>query len=93
MLVDEEKAWAVIAPCYSNHVMSIQMSASVEEVITGPIDMGIPDMDRLPYTWELDHENGGNRATGMVTVVNPGNPTGSTIPLELMWSITDICRG
>ena len=84
MLVDQEKAGAVIAPCYSNHVMAIQMTASVEGVVTGPMYMGIPDVDRLPYTLEHNHENCGKRATEMVTVVNPGNPTGTKIPLELM---------
>eukprot|EP00593_Proboscia_inermis_P013612 CAMPEP_0171323746 /NCGR_PEP_ID=MMETSP0816-20121228/115766_1 /TAXON_ID=420281 /ORGANISM="Proboscia inermis, Strain CCAP1064/1" /LENGTH=460 /DNA_ID=CAMNT_0011822531 /DNA_START=208 /DNA_END=1591 /DNA_ORIENTATION=- len=91
-LLDEETAGVVFAPYYFNHVMALQMTAGVEGVITGPTVGGIPDVEWLRGRLHRNAINANSeRAISMVTVVNPGNPTGVTIPLELMQRLADVC--
>jgi len=91
-LLDEQTSGVVFAPYYFNHVMAIQMTAGVDGVITGPTVGGIPDVKWLRETLHRNAMNANSeRAISMVTVVNPGNPTGVTIPLELMQRLADVC--
>jgi len=79
----------VFSPYYFNHVMAIQMCAGPEAVVVGPTDMatGVPDIDWLRET--LSKENCGIR---LVTLVNPGNPTGVALSRETVQEIVDLCK-
>ncbi len=78
----------VFAPYYFNHVMAIQMCAGPEAVVVGPtnMDTGIPDTDWLRQT--LSDDSG----IRMVTLVNPGNPTGVALSREIVQEIVDLCK-
>ena len=81
----------VFAPYYFNHVMAIQMCASPEAVVVGPTDMttGVPDIDWLRKTLNNDNNKDNIR---LVTLVNPGNPTGVALSREELQEIVDLCR-
>jgi aspartate/methionine/tyrosine aminotransferase len=85
----------VFAPYYFNHVMAIQMCAGPEAVVVGPTDMttGVPDIDWLERTLS-EHENqkNGTNSIRMVTLVNPGNPTGVALSRETVKEIVDLCK-
>jgi aromatic aminotransferase len=76
----------VFAPYYFNHVMAIQM-CSPESLLVGPCsDDGVPDADWL----EQQFRSGQN--IQMVTVVNPGNPTGVALDRSILQRVVDLCR-
>lgn len=85
----------VFCPYYFNHVMAIQMCAGPEAVVVGPTDMatGIPDMDWLERTLS-EHQNSDDGTNGirMVTLVNPGNPTGVALSRNRIQELVDLCR-
>ena len=68
------------------------MTAGPDALVVGPSDGAslLPDLDWLER--ELDARNGAPEATGagalrpirVVTLVNPGNPTGVTLPASLV---------
>ncbi|OEU23311.1 PLP-dependent transferase [Fragilariopsis cylindrus CCMP1102] len=78
----------VFAPYYFNHVMAIQMCCGSESLVVGPTDMntGYPNKEWLKQT--LGNDNN----IRMVTIVNPGNPTGITLSYEHVKEIVDVCR-
>lgn len=88
----------VFAPYYFNHVMALQMHSGQESIVVGPSiedDEGkkqwIPDIDWLQQQLSQSDSNGSSLVR-MVTVVNPGNPTGVSIPLRKMQQIADLCH-
>jgi aspartate/methionine/tyrosine aminotransferase len=85
----------VFAPYYFNHVMAIQMCAGPEAVVVGPTDMttGVPDIDWLERTLsEHQNEKNGTNGIRMVTLVNPGNPTGVALSRETVKEVVDLCK-
>ena len=87
-LLSEGDKCVVFKPYYFNHVMAVQMVRGNEAILTGPIDInGYPDIDWLRNQLEQeDHK------IQVVTVVNPGNPTGVSIPTEYLRKIVDLCK-
>ena len=82
----------VFCPYYFNHVMAIQMVAGQNAVLVGPSkNDGIPDVDWLEKQLSGNNHNNNNNIR-VVTVVNPGNPTGVTIPNLVMQRIVDVTR-
>lgn len=78
-LLEEGKDKGIIfAPYYFNHVMAMQMSRGNESILIGPTtgSTGIPDLDWLKATLEKNGDT-----IKMITVVNPGNPTGGKFAL------------
>ena len=76
-LLEEGKDKGIIfSPYYFNHVMAMQMSRGNQSVLIGPTtgSTGIPDMEWLIQTLQ---ENGEN--IKLITIVNPGNPTGGEL--------------
>ena len=65
---------------------------SVEGLLVGPTRGGVPDLewlrDRLE---EYTHEGGGN-SIRMVTLVNPGNPTGVALSHAFLAEITELTK-
>ena len=84
-LGDGSKA-VVFSPYYFNHVMAIQMCCGNDSVVVGPsTDQGIPDLEWLQQT--LEHQ-----AIDMVTIVNPGNPTGVSLSKQVLQRAVDLCE-
>ena len=83
----------VFAPYYFNHVMAIQMCAGPEAVVVGPtnMDTGVPDIDWLRQLLS-EHQKDGENEIRMVTLVNPGNPTGVALSRETVQEIVDVCK-
>jgi aspartate/methionine/tyrosine aminotransferase len=92
---DNNNKAVVFAPYYFNHVMAIQMCAGPEAVVVGPSDMatGVPDLEWLERTL-ADHQRPETATNGirMVTLVNPGNPTGVALPKETVKRVVDLCK-
>ena len=93
---DNNNKAIVFAPYYFNHVMAIQMCAGPDAVVVGPTDMttGVPDLEWLTATL-AEHSRGGGgdgNSVRMVTLVNPGNPTGVALPRDTVRKIVDLCR-
>lgn len=85
-LCDDSKA-VVFSPYYFNHVMALQMCCGNDSVVVGPSSAeGIPDLDWLEETLK----SGNN--IDMVTIVNPGNPTGVSLPQSLLQQVADLCE-
>jgi len=91
-LLQENRKAVVFAPYYFNHVMALQMTLpagneSSPSILVGPSsDGGYPDLDWLERQLENDAD------VHMVTIVNPGNPTGAALPRALLQRAVDLCR-
>ncbi len=72
-LLDEGDLSVVFKPYYFNHVMAIQMTRGDDSILVGPVDDdGCPSISWLKEQFESESGN----AIKMITVTNPGNPTG-----------------
>ncbi|KAL3511824.1 hypothetical protein ACH5RR_024541 [Cinchona calisaya] len=87
-LCDAGDSVVMFAPYYFNAYMSFQMTG-VTDIIVGPGDAKTlhPDADWLEKTLRETKPT-----PKLVTVVNPGNPSGTYIPEPLLKRISDICR-
>jgi aspartate/methionine/tyrosine aminotransferase len=82
----QQKA-VVFAPYYFNHVMAIQMCGGPDSLRVGPCsDDGVPDFDWLEDILRTDP------TIQMVTIVNPGNPTGVALDRPVLQRAVDLCR-
>ena len=81
---DDSKA-VVFAPYYFNHVMALQMCCGDDSVVVGPTYRGIPDLDWLKDTLK-------SKKIDMVTIVNPGNPTGVSLTKDFLQQVSDLCE-
>lgn len=87
-LLSEGDKCVIFKPYYFNHVMAIQMVRGNEAILTGPIDQnGYPDIHWLRK--QLEHDK---HKIKIVTVVNPGNPTGVSIPTDNLRKIVNLCK-
>ncbi|PON58907.1 L-threonine-O-3-phosphate decarboxylase [Trema orientale] len=87
-LCDAGDSVVMFAPYYFNAYMSFQMTG-VTDILVGPCDPKTlhPDADWLERTLLESRP-----VPKLVTVVNPGNPTGTYIPEPLLKRIADLCR-
>ncbi|KAA8540444.1 hypothetical protein F0562_024637 [Nyssa sinensis] len=87
-LCDSGDSVVMFAPYYFNAYMSFQMTG-VTNILVGPSNPKTlhPDADWLERTL-LET----NPIPKLVTVVNPGNPSGTYIPEPLLKRISDLCR-
>jgi aspartate/methionine/tyrosine aminotransferase len=86
-LLDASSKAIVFAPYYFNHVMAIQMTCGDDAVVVGPTsDQGIPDLDWLRDELVRDPN------VRLVTIVNPGNPTGVSLSKEYLRQVVDLCQ-
>lgn len=87
-LVDAGEPTVLFKPFYFNHMMALQMTGSADAVIQGQTTADLmPDLEWL--TSRLEDKS--LPSIRMVTVVNPGNPTGVTIPKEKLQQLADLC--
>jgi len=86
-LMEPGKKAVVYKPYYFNHVMALQMTLSEEDILMGPTsDKGVPDVD-----W-LRSQLIGSGNIQMVTIVNPGNPTGVSLPRHILADFVAVCK-
>lgn len=91
-LLDASSDVAVLfRPYYFNHVMALQMTGSATELVLLPSTSSLqPDIDALRSEFSA-RASTGRRQIKMVTLVNPGNPTGVMIPRETIEAASDLC--
>ncbi len=83
----------VFKPYYFNHVMAVQMTRGEESLLVGPIDEdGIPCIQWLKQTLQDSTSDRSERNIKIVTITNPGNPTGVSISTEKLQDIVDLCK-
>ncbi|CAL1377873.1 unnamed protein product [Linum trigynum] len=87
-LCDAGDSAVMFAPYYFNAYMSFQMTG-VTNILVGPGDPKTlyPDADWLEKTLATTKP-----VPKVVTVVNPGNPSGTYIPEPLLKRISELCR-
>jgi len=85
-LLSKNDKCAVFKPYYFNHVMAVQMVQGNEALVVGPCDdQGIPDLAWLDSALENDS------SIRVVTLTNPGNPTGVSLARDILQKAVDIC--
>lgn len=85
----------VFAPYYFNHVMAVQGARGEGGLLVGPTDRGVPDLAWLRSQLEENAYGGegeGGNAIRMVTLVNPGNPTGVSLPRAFLEEVVALTR-
>ncbi|KAL0905786.1 hypothetical protein M5K25_024224 [Dendrobium thyrsiflorum] len=89
-LCDPGDSVVMFAPYYFNAYMSFQMTG-INNILIGPSNKNTlhPDVEWLEM---LLSEKDTKSVPKLVTVVNPGNPTGSYIPPPLLQRISDLCK-
>ncbi|MQL85581.1 hypothetical protein Taro_018101 [Colocasia esculenta] len=89
-LCDAGDSVVMFAPYYFNAYMSFQMTG-VTDIIVGPGDPKTlqPDVDWLEKILTGKHDK---PVPKLVTVVNPGNPSGIFIRRPILQRISDICK-
>ncbi|TKY48124.1 Bifunctional aspartate aminotransferase and glutamate/aspartate-prephenate aminotransferase [Spatholobus suberectus] len=87
-LCDPGDSVVVFAPYYFNAYMSFQMTG-ITNILVGP---GNPDTLHPDADWLERILSETKPAPKLVTVVNPGNPTGTYIPDPLLKRISDLCE-
>ncbi|CAL4965621.1 unnamed protein product [Urochloa decumbens] len=86
-LCDAGDSVVMFAPYYFNAYMSFQMTG-VTNILVGACDSKTlhPDVDWLERILKQDP------VPKLVTVVNPGNPSGAFIPRPMLERISDLCK-
>eukprot|EP00249_Psilotum_nudum_P016832 c26003_g1_i1 orf=107-1297(+) len=89
-LCDAGDSVVMFAPYYFNAYMSFQMTG-VTDIMIGPSDLDTlqPDADWLE---EALVPKEGKAVPKLVTVVNPGNPSGAYVPEALLQRISGLCK-
>ncbi|XP_074275952.1 aromatic aminotransferase ISS1 [Silene latifolia] len=87
-LCDAGDSVVMFAPYYFNAYMSFQMTG-VTNILVGPgtPETLYPDADWLEQTLKKT-----NPPPKVVSVVNPGNPSGTYVPEPLLKRISELCR-
>merc|ERR1712232_812121 len=89
-LMDAEDGAVLFAPFYFNHMMALQMTGTAANVAIGPLGSdSLPDLMWLER--RLATEASKAPRIRLVTVVNPGNPTGVMIPKGHLENIAGLC--
>eukprot|EP00288_Rhodomonas_lens_P016664 CAMPEP_0177699786 /NCGR_PEP_ID=MMETSP0484_2-20121128/5761_1 /TAXON_ID=354590 /ORGANISM="Rhodomonas lens, Strain RHODO" /LENGTH=391 /DNA_ID=CAMNT_0019210971 /DNA_START=136 /DNA_END=1311 /DNA_ORIENTATION=+ len=85
-LLDEGDGAVLFAPYYFNHAMALQMTSA--EIVIGKVDQALlPDLEWLEQ--RLKATSGPK--IKMVTLVNPGNPSGVMLPPALLAKAQQLC--
>ncbi|PKA46785.1 Bifunctional aspartate aminotransferase and glutamate/aspartate-prephenate aminotransferase [Apostasia shenzhenica] len=89
-LCDPGDSVVMFAPYYFNAYMSFQMTG-INNILVGPSNPRtlLPEIEWLENTLS-EKEN--KAVPKLVTIVNPGNPSGSYIPTYLLQRISDLCK-
>ncbi|XXG47488.1 hypothetical protein AAC387_Pa02g2127 [Persea americana] len=87
-LCDAGDSVVMFAPYYFNSYMSFQMTG-VTDILVGP---GNPKTLQPDADWLEKTLSERKPVPKLVTVVNPGNPSGTYIPEPLLKRISDLCK-
>ncbi|OAY76383.1 Aspartate aminotransferase [Ananas comosus] len=89
-LCDAGDSVVMFAPYYFNAYMSFQMTG-IKNILVGPSD---PNTLQPDVVWLEETLSGKDNkpVPKLVTVVNPGNPSGAYIPEPILLKISDLCR-
>nr|GMD43965.1 aromatic aminotransferase ISS1-like [Ipomoea batatas] len=87
-LCDAGDSVVMFAPYYFNAYMSFQMTG-VTDILVGP---GHPNTLHPDADWLENTLKNTVPTPKLVTVVNPGNPSGTYIPEPLLKRISDLCK-
>lgn len=91
-LMDAGDAALLYRPYYFNHLMALQMTGSANELVLPPSLPDLqPDVDFLKRELESRAADEGQRQLKMVTLCNPGNPTGVMIPRATIEAVSALC--
>ena len=91
-LLDAGDAAALFAPYYFNHLMALQMTGSHGDLVLAPSTASLqPDVAALRAAMEKRHAAGLPQLR-MVTMSNPGNPTGVMIPRSVLLEASALCK-
>merc|ERR1711964_418289 len=75
-------------PYYFNHRMALQMTGSANSVVLGKTDCEFnPDVVWLADRFRAE----ALQRVRMVTITNPGNPTGTMIPQIVLRRVSELC--
>ena len=90
-LLDAGDAAALFAPYYFNHLMALQMTGSHGDVVIAPSTASLqPDVGALRAEMAARKADGRAQVT-LVTIANPGNPTGVMVPAETLQAASELC--
>ena len=90
-LLDAGDAAVLFRPYYFNHLMALQMTGSATDIILPPSTPGMqPDITALRTEFE-ERASEECAKIKMVTLVNPGNPTGVMIPRATIEEASALC--
>lgn len=89
-LCDAGDSVVMFAPYYFNAYMSFQMTG-ITNILVGPCDPETlqPNADWLEETLSKEKNK---TIPKLVTIVNPGNPSGSYVPDPLLQRISELCK-
>ncbi|KAH9297970.1 hypothetical protein KI387_029652, partial [Taxus chinensis] len=89
-LCDPGDSVVMFVPYYFNAYMSFQMTG-ITDILAGPCNTETlqPDADWLE---ERFSKKGNALRPKLVTIVNPGNPSGSYVPDPLLRRISELCK-
>eukprot|EP00933_Yihiella_yeosuensis_P025323 TRINITY_DN19671_c0_g1_i1.p1 TRINITY_DN19671_c0_g1~~TRINITY_DN19671_c0_g1_i1.p1 ORF type:complete len:465 (-),score=65.34 TRINITY_DN19671_c0_g1_i1:108-1502(-) len=91
-LLDAEDSAVLFKPYYFNHRMALQMTGGGHSIILGETtEEFLPDASWLEKRFEAQNSSSSSGRIRMVTVVNPGNPTGTIMPKELLDRLSAAC--
>ncbi|KAL3921133.1 MAG: hypothetical protein SGPRY_005006, partial [Prymnesium sp.] len=91
-LTDAGDAALLFRPYYFNHLMALQMTGSARQVVLPPSTAALqPDIHALRAELE-SRAKAGEGQIKMVTLVNPGNPTGVMISRETLEEASALCQ-
>lgn len=91
-LLDAGDAAALFRPYYFNHLMALQMTGSAAELFLPPSTAELqPDLAALRAEMQARAASG-RPPLRMVTMSNPGNPTGVMIPEATIREASALCK-
>ena len=86
-LLDENDVAVVFRPYYFNHLMALQMVGADVHVASVKDDLAL-DLEALERRLQSTSE----ARVKLVTVSNPGNPTGVMIPADTLRELAQLCK-
>ena len=90
-LLDAGDAAALFAPYYFNHLMALQMTGSHGDLVLAPTTPSLqPDLSAIRAEMQARKADGRPQLK-MVTMSNPGNPTGVMIPKATLEEASALC--
>lgn len=90
-LLDAGDAALLFRPYYFNHLMALQMTGSARELVLPDSTPELqPDVNALAAEMEA-RAAAGRPPLRLVTLVNPGNPTGVMVPKQTLEQVAALC--